>query len=192
MVDNFYTIYTKEGLLLLTAPGEFYFLTILTRRKDGECQKNRILKEFCIGSVEDLKNISEEVRALCDQFNARAYLNLSRKSYEKVAKTFLIKATKRVLENNVESLQHLYASAVNTTSAAKECKRWIIDVDYKEPECEIIEYLGDKYVCTIPTNAGYHIITKPFNLAEFKAKFPEKEDLTIHKDNGTLLYFPGK
>lgn len=39
----------------------------------------------------------------------------------------------------------------------------------------------------IPTKNGYHIITKPFNLKQFKDKYP---DIDVHKNNPTILYIP--
>jgi hypothetical protein len=38
----------------------------------------------------------------------------------------------------------------------------------------------------IPTKSGYHLITTPFNLQQFKEKYP---DIDVHKNNSTLLYY---
>jgi hypothetical protein len=37
----------------------------------------------------------------------------------------------------------------------------------------------------IPTKSGIHIITRPFNLKNFKEKYP---DVDVHKDNMVILY----
>ena len=37
----------------------------------------------------------------------------------------------------------------------------------------------------IPTKSGYHLITEPFNLQQFKEKYP---NIDVHKNNPTLLY----
>ena len=37
----------------------------------------------------------------------------------------------------------------------------------------------------LPAKSGYHIITEPFNLQQFKEKYP---DIDVHKNNPTLLY----
>jgi hypothetical protein len=39
----------------------------------------------------------------------------------------------------------------------------------------------------IPTKNGFHLITKKFNVMEFKEKYP---DLVIQKKNPTLLFLP--
>ena len=44
-----------------------------------------------------------------------------------------------------------------------------------------------KIYAYIPTKNGYHIITKPFNLKQFKDKYP---DIDVHKNNPTILYIP--
>lgn len=69
--------------------------------------------------------------------------------------------------------------------------------NYIEYECEptnklisttdnIIIYKSKIYT-HIPTKNGYHIITKPFNLKQFKDKYP---DIDVHKNNPTILYIP--
>jgi hypothetical protein len=86
-------------------------------------------------------------------------------------------------------------------------KRWIIDID--EPEispillahieyhCDpISKFEGDhlgfhthfnsKIIATLPTKNGWHVITKPFNLKQFKDKYPE---IDVHKNNPTILYY---
>ena len=46
---------------------------------------------------------------------------------------------------------------------------------------------GDKYMTTIPSKSGYHIISKAFNLKFFKDKYP---DIEVHKNNPTNLFIP--
>ena len=86
-------------------------------------------------------------------------------------------------------------------------KRWIIDIDEKiisplmlgflEYHCDPIskyeeDYLGfatnfnSKIIAQIPTKSGWHLITKPFNLKQFKDKYPEVD---VQKNNPTVLYF---
>ena len=42
-----------------------------------------------------------------------------------------------------------------------------------------------KFIAEIPTKSGCHLITTPFNLQQFKEKYP---DIDVHKNNPTLLY----
>lgn len=72
----------------------------------------------------------------------------------------------------------------------------IMDIEnYIEYECEpfnashkgSIAIYNSKIYTQIPTKNGYHIITKPFNLKQFKDKYP---DIDVHKNNPTILYIP--
>ena len=45
--------------------------------------------------------------------------------------------------------------------------------------------MDTKYITNIPTKSGWHIITTPFNLQQFKEKYP---NIDVHKNNPTLLY----
>ena len=54
------------------------------------------------------------------------------------------------------------------------------DIDTLEPYS-----MDTKYITNIPTKSGWHIITTPFNLQQFKEKYP---DIDVHKNNPTILY----
>ena len=45
---------------------------------------------------------------------------------------------------------------------------------------------GDKIIATIPSKIGYHVITKPFRVDEFRKIYSHN----IHKDSPTNLYIP--
>jgi hypothetical protein len=74
-------------------------------------------------------------------------------------------------------------------------RRWIVDIDTKDwmsvlaikqfiDKCRPV---GDKTETIIPTKSGYHLITKKFDVMEFKKYYPE---IDIAKKNPTLLFFP--
>jgi len=46
---------------------------------------------------------------------------------------------------------------------------------------------GPKVEVVIPTKSGVHLITKRFDVMEFKKQYP---DIDIQKKNPTLLYYP--
>ena len=46
---------------------------------------------------------------------------------------------------------------------------------------------GPKVEADIPANSGVHLITKRFDVTEFKKQFP---NIDIQKKNPTLLYYP--
>ena len=91
MVDNFKLI---RNYLKFESEDDFYFLQIIKRKKDGPGpngikitgtnNKSRTIKAYYISSVEYLDSIEAEVKHLCDYFNARAMITLSRRSYKKL------------------------------------------------------------------------------------------------------------
>jgi hypothetical protein len=44
---------------------------------------------------------------------------------------------------------------------------------------------GDKILAVIPTKSGFHLISLPFDLIEFKKDFP---NVDVQKNNPTVLY----
>jgi hypothetical protein len=77
---------------------------------------------------------------------------------------------------------------------------WVVDIDTKDKayllntvnlisECDPV---GDKYVELISTKNGYHFITRPFNIKQFKdtwnKRYPD-ECPDIQKNGSTLLYY---
>ena len=88
MVDNFEQI---GNLLSFKSDDEFYFLQILQRKKDnpsgylGSNNSSRLVKAYYIKSKEQLFKQKEEIVKLCQVFNARAGINLNKRSYHKTA-----------------------------------------------------------------------------------------------------------
>lgn len=62
-----------------------------------------------------------------------------------------------------------------------ECEPLTLDID---SSCKIS---GSKIYDYIPTKNVYHILTKPFNLKQFREKYP---NIDVHKNNPTVLYIP--
>jgi hypothetical protein len=89
--------------------------------------------------------------------------------------------------------QHVFDSVVGQIKTTE--KRWIIDVDDKDTKelvniTSLISSLrpeGSKLEACLPTKSGYHLITKRFDVMEFRKKYP---NIDIQKKNPTLLYYP--
>jgi hypothetical protein len=78
-------------------------------------------------------------------------------------------------------------------------KRWIVDIDMKSEEAvtkisKLINALRPeepKIESVIPTKSGYHLITKRFDVMEFKKYMSLQGDIPdIQKKNPTLLFLP--
>jgi hypothetical protein len=195
MIDNFNQI---SSLLTFESEDDFYHLQIIRRKKENpDLNKNaKLIKSFCIKDVNDLDYYRTEIINLCNLNNARACINLNKRSFEKIAFHTLKKVTDQIMNKDYKSVKKAYDSVCGTYSNDKD-KKWIIDIDEPMDELAIhtIAYslfdvcpIGNKIVSIIPTKSGCHIITKPFDVRELKNIFINIPDL--HKDNPTILFIP--
>lgn len=201
MIDNFEQI---ETLLSFDDPDLFYHLQIIRRGKDHPnlAAANRTIKTYYIDNSEKLSKIKQEIIDLCEYFGARAYINLAPKSYRKCTMQCISDMAKRAMDGDFKKIYKCWNTVVGYIKSDKP--HWIIDVDgptngciseFIEYECEPLHYTKyylnkvyeSKIYAYIPTKNGYHIITKPFNLKQFKDKYP---DIDVHKNNPTILYIP--
>lgn len=213
MIDNFDKI--KE-LLKFDNNDQFYFLQILQRKKDhkdtqkvnGTNNNSRLVKAYYIDSLEYYNFIKPEVIQLCDLFNARAGINLNRRSYEKMALQHLKKVTDQIINKSFSKACKAYNSVVGAYNNDSN-KTWILDIDdeqisplmlkhieyHCQPKMEVdfdkvgipVSYKNKKIITSLASKNGWHLITKPFNVLDFKKVYPEIE---IHKNNPTNLYIP--
>lgn len=195
MVDNFNRILAIMDID--EYPDHFMTLRIVSRNKDfdNSYNNNKLFKSYLIRSKEQLMNLKDEIVWLCENYNARAYINLSIKSFKRLQSELAMDLVKNITEgivmnpiNKINSLSATISSVV---------KRWIIDIDeedmekaddiYKLVEDLVKEVNQEKYMLVKnPSKTGLHIISSPFNTKKFSEKF---KGSMIHKDAaGTLLY----
>lgn len=194
MIDNFKLI---KSLLEFPNDDIYYHLQILRRGKDHPelPAANRVIKPYFICSLESLDYVEDEIKKLCEFFGARAYINLTPKSIKKTTMLQLKYLAQRAYEGDFKKIWKSWNTCAGEIKG--EESRWVVDVDNttssvfdkktKEILAEIsnIEPKGDKIKTVIPTKSGWHIITTPFNLQQFKQIYP---DVDVHKNNPTLLY----
>ena len=195
MIDN---IDVVKSLLNFTEPGDFYMLYVFKRKKDqpeGERdnhQSVRTIKTYCVDSLEYLDKRYDEIKQLCEMFKARAYIHVQKQNHRDVSLDMLSSLAERI-KNGVQNQKGLFDSVVGQIKTQE--KRWIIDIDTKDKQflrditMDLMHILplGDKIEKVIPTKNGYHLVTKKFNVMEFRDKYP---DVDIQKKNPTLLYYP--
>ena len=96
---------------------------------------------------------------------------------------------KRIFEGDVKKIYKVFNTAAGELKSA--LPHWVVDIDeigqLEEIKATIEKINKDSIYCEIPTKSGCHLITKPFNLMEFKNKFP---NIDVHKNNPTILYIP--
>ena len=195
MIDNINII---KPLLNFTDEGDFYMLYIFKRKKDqpeGEKdnhQSVRTIKTYCIENLDYLDNRYDEIKQLCEMFNARAYIHVQKQNHKDVSLEMLIELANRI-KSGAHKQQNLFDSVVGQLKTQE--KRWIIDVDDKDTKelvgiTEVIHNArpeGDKLEACLPTKNGYHLITKRFDVQMFRTVFP---NIDIQKKNPNLFYFP--
>lgn len=193
MINNIEQI---KSLLVFDSLDDFYHLQIIKRKKEHpELGSNSyVVKTYYIRSIGYLDKKWDEIMALCTLHNARGYINLNRRSFEKMAFHTLRKVTEQIMTKDFSAVRKAYESVCGTFTNELN-RRWIVDIDvtdfvYINEVVKVVsdtEPLGDKLLALIPTKNGYHLITSPFRLDEFKKIYPE---LSIHKDNPTVLFIP--
>jgi hypothetical protein len=203
MIDNLNIIKT---LLNFEKEGDFYMLYVFKRKKDqpeGERdnhQSVRTIKTYCVDSVQYLEKRYDEIKLLCEMFNARAYIHVQKQNHSDVSLDMMVSLAERI-KNGVKNQKGLFDSVVGQIKTNE--KRWIIDIDnvsiddftYYKYYIEMREYINElqleakkeQGMTYIKTKSGFHIITQPFNVMKFKQRYP---DVDIQKKNPTLLYYP--
>jgi hypothetical protein len=201
MIDNINLI---KPILNFEKEGDFYMLYVFKRKKDqpeGEKdnhQSVRTIKTYTIESIEYLDKRYEEIKQLCEVFNARAYIHIQKQNHFDVSLEMMIELAQRI-RNGVHKQQGLFDSVVGQIKTQE--KRWIVDVDTKDETKikNIIKILnrvhpqdvGEKIETIIPTKNGCHLITKKFNVMEFQHVVSVLGIVPdIQKKNPTLLYLP--
>lgn len=194
MVDNFDKVIP---FLKFDDSEDFYYLQILQRKKENPQlgSNSRVIKNYYITSVEQLEKYRDEIIELCKHFNARASLRLNRRNFRNVAFKAMVNMANSMNNQEYSFIKKSYDRACgNGHAEPKDGKTWILDLDgeFTYEQLFAIEDLinnslpeGKNTICYLPSKSGLHLITKPFDLREFRKVYPE---IDIHKDNPTNLY----
>lgn len=191
MVNNIKAI---RDLLSFPDENSFYFLEIIKRRKENPDLDShaRIVKDFYIYSLKEFDKVAVKAVDLCEEHNARAYFRLNLRSSEKIAFQYLKRVSELLITKDFKHIHKAYNSVVGEFHA-DPVKKWVVDLDgeeaqpifYTEVLNTIVKLNPEAIVALIPTKNGIHIISKPFNMLEFRKSYP---NIDIHKDNPTIMY----
>ncbi|MCK9446736.1 hypothetical protein M0Q50_07755 [bacterium] len=196
-INNFEQL---REMLNFTDKNDFYFVQILKRRKDqgnSDIGSNSyVVKTYYIKSKEQLDKDMAEMILLADFQNARVYINLNKRNFKKCS----LQTARLILDQMCNEDYISAPKAFNTVCGRysdEEDKKWVIDYDEKDLDKlkEVENYINtlqpkdikNKIYCQVKTKNGYHLITSPFNLQDFKIKY---SDIDVHKQNPTILYMP--
>lgn len=207
MVNNAIKI---KMMLSFEDKDDFYFVQVLKRRKDNPdlSRDMVVISNYYIESLEHYDKIVPQIIKICDVENARAYFRLNKRNYKHLSYHMLKRVVEVISSGAYKSLKGSFDSVTGEYHNDKN-KTWVVDVDYKDFDpnislttstnegildqlCPLLEKLQreakrDPLLEILPTKNGLHIITRPFNLQEFRKSYPKMD---IHKDNPCLLYCP--
>ena len=190
MVDNIESI---RKILKFDKFGEFYYISIMQRNKDGvkvasSHDNCRRIRTFYIFSLEEFDRVIPFIKEICNKINARCYIELNRKDIFQ-CQLNCIKRLAECIEHHTTKSRTIMDSVV--ASAPSRDKLWMIDADGYKPNniTDIVEYVkknkGTPYT-VIPTVNGCHIITSRFDPRFFNESF---KDCEIKRNAFTLLYY---
>lgn len=181
----------------------FYFIQIIQRSKETPDlgSSNRVIRSYNISSLEKFDKNKDEMIKLCEAFNARAYIHLNRRKWSKIALECLRHNAELIANEQYDGIKSSFETIIGRNNCEpRESKTWIIDIDMNDLEVvnkieriinsiEPIDRTVTKLMYTIPTKNGFHMITRPFNRAEFTKYMQLQGDVPdIHTDNPTILY----
>jgi hypothetical protein len=181
---------------------DFYMIQIIKRRKDNpEMKKGELLiKNFYVPSFEVFDELIPRILRTCEFENGRAYMRPHKRNYKKLG-MIVLRHVANLISNNHNWLIQTAFDSMAGKHHSDPIKKWIIDVDRKDFDDDFpyehvfleVEKLVNssgrdhKKIVKLPTKNGYHLITPPFNIEQFKNIYPF---ITVYKDGSTLLICP--
>lgn len=157
MVDNFELIKNYiEKQMIDREYGDCYYVQLLRRQADDPLKNgvkdqkyhgnmhSRSIKDYLIKSPEHLEDVKEDIIALCNMFNVRAYIRLNKRNYKNIALEMMKHIAEQCASGETYSSPfHLVASACGQCCQAGKDKTWIVDLDkeYLPYESEIIDMI---------------------------------------------------
>lgn len=204
MTDNFNLIKCLMGVE--DDKDIFFHLQIIRRGKDHPNlpAANKTIQTWLIHGTEHLDKLRDDIVFLCEHYQARAYINITPKRMADLNTMLLWKLAENINNHNVVNPYKTLNSAIGLLQGTE--KRWIVDIDSKDSiDIECVKLEIDRLwvnahpedwgksresgwmIAQIATNSGWHLITRPFNLKEFKERCPY---IDVHKNNPTILYIP--
>ena len=144
MINNLDII---KDLVKFESSDEFLHLQILKRKKENPDlgSNSYVVKTFYVRSWEYLESKMPEIINLCDFNNARACINLNKRSFESMAFHALKKVTDQIMNKDFRSVHKAYESVCGAYCKDSE-KKWIIDIDWVDgPKTNEVHKIAIKY-----------------------------------------------
>lgn len=195
-----------KQFLKFESKDDYYFLSIIQRRKDNlgmRCDA-RGIKNYYITSLKMFEEVYSEIRDMCEFFNARAYIHINPRSWKTSINKTIFNLVERIESTDTVGSNIIFdrVSSKYQKPNLKGDRLWVVDIDSEKMSIgrvnEIVKTInsrispeGTKVKCVNPTKSGYHIITSPFNISEFRKYYSDKSEIEVPKtESPTLLYYP--
>ena len=209
MVDNFELIKNYiEKQMIDREHGDCYYVQLLRRQADDPLKNgvkdpkyhgnmhSRSIKDYLIKSPEHLEDVKEDIIALCNMFNVRAYIRLNKRNYKNIALEMMKHIAEQCASGETYSSPfHLVSSACGNCCQAGEDKTWIVDLDkeYLPYEKEIIDMICQCMPISAKlqeiydtTNAEIHSTGNPcgVSMEEIKQKYVAENFFIVPTKSG--------
>ena len=197
-IDNF-NIFTP-WFDNLSDQGDFFFVQVMQRNKEKNNvgSSGYVIKDYHFFDKETFLSKKEEITTLCKAFNARAYFWINPRNCKEVQYE-IIREALEAIELGTHKLFKCVSRALGRKRCNKYKSKWILDFDTKDWSL-INKYLDlvrkcrpnvNKILYYVPTVNGIHVITLGFDLEQFKQELAiaKLDNIDIHKDNPTILYY---
>lgn len=197
-IDNFNTV--APWFDNLSDQGDFFFVQVMQRNKEKNNvgSSGYVIKDYHFFNKETFLSKKEEITTLCKAFNARAYFWINPRNCKEVQYE-IIREALEAIELGTHKLFKCVSRALGRKRCNKYKSKWILDFDTKDWSL-INKYLDlvrkcrpkvNKILYYVPTVNGIHVITLGFDLEQFKQELAiaKLDNIDIHKDNPTILYY---
>jgi hypothetical protein len=182
----------------------YYVIEIIRRGKDNPDTPaaNVHFKNYYIKYANQIDELRNEIKLLCDTFKMRAYASVNIKDAEAVTVTTAQELIRRLGCKDFRKPWNVFESC-SSKFLIREDKKWTVDIDNVESEDDdkVVAYKNTITKCspnyentvitTFKTNSGLHLITKPFSRYEYdnlREDWMEPAKDLIKTNHLTLLY----
>lgn len=196
-VDNFNLLSTLFDRL--SSNEEFFFVQILQRTKDGH-EKAHVIRSYYFYNKEHFLKKKDSIIELCHKYNARAYFWVNPRHAKKISAECIKEFTNLLMNDYCVGGYTVWDRMCGEHASPYGVKLWVVDIDTKDEKViETIKNLvnesrgalDNKIAYVIPTMQGVHLLTRGFDVHQFKQLciINHVEVPDIHKNNLTLLYY---
>lgn len=118
----------------------FLFLQIIRRNKDDKKSKFNIhtLYTRFIYTQQELTELMPMITSICESMDARAYINISLKSSNKLQNEISKKFINNIIDNNYFEPIKVLLSIAGKLKGENTNKYWLLDLDYNLPQSKYL------------------------------------------------------